>query len=255
MTKKNSKVSIIMPTYNVGNIVQETIESVLSQTYKDWELIIVDDASTDNTVNILINICATDPRIILVLSEVNKGAGASRNIGLDTAKGRFIAFLDSDDIWESTKLETQIDYMISIRAPICHTSFSFINELGDKRPGRVKANKIVDLEHNLKHTEIGTSTAMIDLDLVKHRVRFSHIRARQDLKLWIELLGCGYLSHGIDIPLVKYRVRNGSVSSNKIKMLWVTFQVYMSVTSISVPKRLFCYSSYVFNAIKKRGES
>lgn len=249
------KVSIIMPTYNVGDIVLETIDSVLKQTYTNWELIIIDDASDDNTPQILECIAKTDSRIKLVLSKTNGGAGVSRNLGLDNMSGRFIAFLDSDDIWERTKLEKQIEHMTSLRAPISHTSFTFINEAGEERFGKVQASKVVDLEHNLKHTEIGTSTAMVDLDLVHGGVRFSNIRARQDLKLWIDLLGRGYVSYGIDLPLVKYRVRSGSVSSNKFKMLWVTLKVYMGIKELSFAKRLVCYHSYVLNAIRKRSST
>lgn len=248
------KVSIIMPTYNVGDIVLETIDSVLKQTYKDWELIIVDDASKDNTPDILGCIAKKDPRIKLVLSKVNGGAGVSRNLGLDNISGRFIAFLDSDDLWEHTKLEQQISHMLKMDAPISHTSFTFISENGQVRAGKVEASKLVDLEHNLRHTEIGTSTAMIDVEKVQGSIRFSAIRARQDLKLWIDLLSQGYVSHGLNIPLVKYRVRNGSVSSNKLKMLWLTLKVYIGVKSLSMTKRLTCYAAYVLNAIKKRNK-
>ena len=246
------KVSIIMPTYNVGYIVLETIDSVLKQTYKDWELIIVDDASRDNTPDILDTVSKKDPRIKVVLSSVNGGAGVSRNLGLENISGRFVAFLDSDDIWEHTKLEQQVTHMLAVGAPISHTSFTFISESGQVRAGKVKASKLVDLEHNLKYTEIGTSTAMIDLEKMYGVIRFSTIRARQDLKLWIDLLGQGHISHGLDMPLVKYRVRNESVSSNKLKMLWLTLKVYIGVNSLPMTKRITCYGAYVLNAIKKR---
>ncbi|WP_394494215.1 glycosyltransferase family 2 protein [Shewanella sp. ENK2] len=248
------KVSIIMPTYNVGDIVLETIDSVLKQTHKDWELIVVDDASNDNTPDILDSVAKKERRIKLVLSKVNGGAGVSRNLGLDRVSGRFVAFLDSDDLWEHNKLEKQINHMLTKGAPISHTSFTFISVNGQARAGKVEASKLVDLEHNLKHTEIGTSTAMIDLEMVHGAIRFSTIRARQDLKLWIDLLSQGYVSHGLNIPLVKYRVRNGSVSSNKLKMLWLTLKVYIGVKSLPLTKRLTCYVAYVLNAIRKRNK-
>lgn len=246
------KVSIIMPTYNVGKIILETISSVLVQTYSDWELIIVDDLSLDNTREILENVSLTDSRIKVVFSDVNNGAGITRNIAIQQASGRFIAFLDSDDIWHPHKLEKQVAHMITLNAPISHTSFKFIDESGNERPGEVNASSFVDLEHNLKYTEIGTSTAMIDLNIVEGDIKFSNIRARQDLKLWIDLLGRGYFSYGLNLPLVKYRVRSGSVSSNKIKMLWITLTIYFGIKNLSLTKRFSCYISYVFNAIKKR---
>jgi teichuronic acid biosynthesis glycosyltransferase TuaG len=215
-------------------------------------LLIIDDCSTDNTKEVLCSLESIDSRIKCFYSEKNSGAGNSRNIGLSHSIGQYIAFLDSDDLWLPQKLELQIKYMRNCCAPICHTSFSFIDENGSSRKGAVKVSKKVGLIDNLKKTEIGTSTAMIDRFIVGNDFRFSHIRARQDIKLWIELLSRGISSYGLDEPLVKYRVRSGSVSSNKFKMLSATLKVYMGVTSLSLFERLSCYCSYVYNAIKKR---
>lgn len=245
-------VSIIMPTYNVGALVIETVSTVIEQSYTNWELLVVDDCSTDNTRELLANLAKQDPRIKCLFSEKNVGAGGSRNIGLSKAQGKYIAFLDSDDLWLPDKLESQIAFMKENSAPICHTSFSFIDENGHPRKGAVHVSPLVKLEDNLKNTEIGTSTAMIDRTIVGSDFRFSHLRARQDLKLWIELLGKGFTSYGLEKVLVKYRVRSGSVSSNKWKMLYVTFKVYMSTRQLSFTKRVYCYLNYVANAIKKR---
>lgn len=241
-----------MPTYNSGEIVKETINTVLAQTYSNWELIIIDDCSIDNTRSILEEVALKDSRIKCFFSQKNNGAGVSRNVGLDNASGQYIAFLDSDDLWEQEKLELQIDFMKKNKAPICHTSFSFIDEDGFCRKGFVHVSQYLSLEDNLKRTEIGTSTAVIDRKLVTHDFRFSSIRARQDLKLWIDLLSLGYVSVGLRKEMVKYRVRSGSVSSNKLKMLFVTFKVYIGVKKLPIHKRLYCYSAYIFNAIRKR---
>lgn len=251
---ENELVSIVTPTYNSQEYIEEAVLSVINQTYTNWELIIVDDCSKDETRRILKKIAASDARVNVIYSNVNSGSGISRNIGLKHAKGQYVAFLDSDDIWEFNKLELQIDYLRKTNAAICHTSFSFVDENGDDRPGRVHASKSVDLERNLKRTEIGTSTAIINRNIIQKEFLFPSMRARQDLKLWIELLSSGYNSVGLDVPLVKYRVRSGSVSSNKFKMLYVTFKVYISIYQLPLPKRLFCYCCYVLNAIKKRGE-
>lgn len=251
---KSGLVSIVVPTYNVGDVVSETIQSVLSQTYENWELILVDDASTDNTVSVLNTFCLKDPRITVLNNTINSGPGVSRNVGIERAQGQYLAFLDSDDLWLEDKLSKQIDFMKSNHAGISHTSFSFIDSNGLDRKGRVDVSRHVTLEDNLKRTEIGTSTALIDREIVKKTICFSSMRARQDLKLWIQLLGAGYSSLGLNVPLVKYRVRSGSVSSNKVKMLYVTFKVYLSICQLSLPKRIFYYFCYVVNAIKKRGE-
>lgn len=249
---KENLVSIVMPTYNSGEVVQETIKTVLAQTYSNWELIIIDDCSVDNTRSILEELALKDRRIRCFFSKQNNGAGVSRNIGLDNASGRYIAFLDSDDLWVQDKLELQINFMNRNKAPICHTSFSFIDESGCNRKGFVHVSHCLRLEDNLKRTEIGTSTAVIDRKLVTEKFRFSSIRARQDLKLWIDLLSLDYVSFGLRKELVKYRVRSGSVSSNKLKMLYVTFKVYMGVEKLSILKRFYCYLAYVLNAIRKR---
>ncbi|MEZ8302212.1 glycosyltransferase family 2 protein [Vibrio splendidus] len=246
------KVSIIMPTYNVCKIVIDSIYSVINQTHKNWELIIIDDASQDDTAKILREIEGIDDRVKVHISPVNQGAGISRNLGLEMATGRYVAFLDSDDIWVETKLEVQLEHMSRHNAAISHTSFMFIDEYGQERSGNVSASEFVDLQHNLKFTEIGTSTAMLDLEIIGRSVRFDEIRSRQDLKLWIDLLGRGFISYGLNETLVKYRVRSGSVSSNKIKMLLVTLKVYLGIKHLSLFDRLSCYSQYVMNAIKKR---
>lgn len=247
-------VSIITPTYNSKDYIMDSVVSVINQTYSKWELIIVDDCSIDGTRDVLENIKHMDSRIKVIYSDVNSGPGVSRNIGLNNSTGQYIAFLDSDDIWSSTKLSSQIDYLCEKEAAICHTSFSFIDENGNARKGRVNVSEVADLETNLRRTEIGTSTAIIDRYIVSEVFYFPSMRARQDLKLWIYLLGLGYKSVGLDKSLVSYRVRSGSVSSNKFKMLYVTLKVYLSIKELTFLKRISCYISYVKNAIRKRGE-
>lgn len=254
MDFKTGLVSIVTPTYNSEKYIEETVVSVLAQTYPNWELIIVDDCSKDNTRNLLEKIKGQDSRVRILFMDVNSGAGVSRNIGIEQARGQYLAFLDSDDIWNADKLEKQVNYLTETDSAICHTSFSFIDESGSERRGRVNVANSVDLIHNLKKTEIGTSTAIINRYKVKDKIIFPELRARQDLKLWITLLSRGYKSSGLNLPLVKYRVRTGSVSSNKWKMLYVTFKVYMSIKQLSYTKRFYCYFSYVMNAIKKRSD-
>ncbi|ROO66098.1 teichuronic acid biosynthesis glycosyltransferase TuaG [Vibrio crassostreae] len=249
---KDDLVSIIMPTFNVAHIVADTIQSVVKQTYSNWELIIVDDCSCDSTVSVLSEYADKDSRIRVISNPTNSGAGVSRNNGITISTGQYLAFLDSDDIWLPTKLADQLDFMKQRNAAISHTSFSFIDETGTDRKGIVRVSDSVALKDNLRRTEIGTSTAMIDRKSLDYTIRFSEIRARQDLKLWIDLLSLGYKSYGLDSNLVRYRVREASVSSNKWKMLLVTLKVYWSVKKVSPITRLACYFSYVFNAIKKR---
>ncbi len=251
MYNDSCKVSIITPVYNVRNFIFDTISSVLEQDYRDWELILIDDNSTDGGYEEIVAEYGSFEKIKIIRNTKNSGAGFSRNAGLDLAEGRYIAFLDSDDIWSRNKLSSQLKFMEEHNAPICHTSFSFIDFKGEVHPGGVNVSEKVDLIGHLKNTEIGTSTAIIDRKLVGN-FRFSLIRFRQDLKLWISLLASGYSSFGLDKDLVKYRVRKNSVSSNKIKMLYVTFFIYIKIKQLPINQRISCYVSYLISAISKR---
>ncbi|CAE6880862.1 glycosyltransferase family 2 protein [Vibrio alginolyticus] len=252
MNYVKEKVSIVMPTYNVSEFLEETVNSVINQSYSNWELIVVDDCSNDDTPELIKKLAEVDSRIRYYLSSKNQGAGITRNKALSLATGQYIAFLDSDDLWYADKLSQQLSFMAEHNAPICHTSYEYIDEKGACFSGRVQASHSVDLLSNLKNTEIGTSTAIIDRAIVVEPIAFKPLRARQDLRLWIDLLGNGHKSFGLNRVLVKYRVRGGSVSSNKLKMLVVTFRVYLGISQLSISSRLTSYISYVINAIKKR---
>lgn len=244
-------VSIIIPMFNSKPYVFEAIESVINQSFPNWELILVDDCSKDDAPDIVKNKYGSDARIKLIQNPANVGAGISRNVGLQNARGRFVAFLDSDDVWLPSKLEKQLEHMRLHDAAIAHTSYSYINERGEEQTGGVKASPVVNLVHNMKCTEIGTSTAMVDTAKVG-KIRFSPIRNRQDFLLWVALLGQGINSYGLSDSLVRYRVRKGQVSGNKLKMLYKTFGVYLSVDFIPVYLRVWYFCCYFMNAMAKR---
>jgi len=246
---KSGFVSIIMPSYNCEEFVKFTVESVIIQTYKDWELIIVDDCSSDNTLEILTSY--DDARIIVISSLVNIGAGGARNLGLDKAQGQFIAFLDADDLWDSSKLYKQLKHMKQNAYPISHTSYDFVTEDGASCEGGVLASRYVDLYKYMCTTEIGMSTSLIDRGVIGD-FKFDLVRTRQDTKLWLDLLGKGFISSGCPEVLASYRVRQGQISGNKFKMLYRTFSVFWTVKQYSPIKRIMIYLNYVINAINKR---
>lgn len=245
------KVSIITPVYKAIDFIDETILSVVNQTYKDWELIIIDDCSGDGTFEYIKERYDHEPRIRVFSTPKNSGAGIARNLGLDSATSDLIAFLDADDIWDKNKLSIQVDFMLSRNIPISHTSYSFINEGGSKISGNITASDCIDLVKYLKSTEIGMSTSMINKSIVGD-FSISSIRNRQDTKLWINLLSRGFNSYGIDEQLVSYRIRNGQISKNKFKMLLITFVVYRNVSVLPLTHRYFYFMCYIFNAIRKR---
>lgn len=228
------KVSIITPTYNSEKFVSETIDSVLAQTYQDWEMLITDDCSTDNTWNIISAYADKDSRIKIFKLEQNSGAGVARNNSIKEAMGRFIAFLDSDDLWYPEKLEKQVAFMLDCNASLCFSSYLLFDDfVGIK--GKVQAPKCVNYSKELKANYIGLSTAVYDLSLVdKHY--FPLMRKNEDWAMWLDLLKkieCGF---GLQEELVKYRVGHISVSSSKLSLLKYNWEIYRKIEKFSLIK-------------------
>lgn len=210
-------VSIITPTYNSEKYIKETINSVLSQTYQNWEMIIVDDCSTDNTVRIIEEEMEKNSRIRFIQLQENQGAAVARNTAINYANGRYIAFLDSDNLWEMNKLEVQVSFMNMNNIPFSYTSYKIINENGEETGKVVNVPEKIDYNQLLKNTIIGCLTVMLDINKFG-RVQMPNMRTRQDTALWLLILKQGYIAYGIQQPLAKYRKKSGSISSNKLKM-------------------------------------
>jgi teichuronic acid biosynthesis glycosyltransferase TuaG len=248
----NNLVSIITPSYNSKRFIKKTIASVLSQTYKNWEMIIVDDVSPDNSNEIIEEFIKKDSRIKLIKLEKNSGAAMSRNKALEMAKGRYIAFLDSDDIWYENKLERQIDFMQKNNYPISFTSYETINKDGNSCNHIIQTVKSLNLDQYIKNTIIGFSTSIIDRKLINEEIKFLNIRIRQDANLWITLLKKGYMAYGLNEVLAQYRIHSNSISANKIKAAKGVWDLYYNIHKFGLYKSLYCFSYYAFNAIKKR---
>ncbi len=245
-------VSIITPSYNCSSFIIDTITSVLSQSYVDWEMIIVDDCSIDNSVEIIERFIGDNPKIRLIKLVNNVGSAQSRNAALEVANGRFIAFLDSDDIWYSDKLEKQVAFMLKRKAPISFTSYELIDENGASKNHIIHSvEKLTQIDY-LKNTIIGFSTSMIDIEMVGDNFRMMDIRTRQDTSLWITLLGKGFLAHGLDKVLAKYRIHSNSISKNKIKAAMQLWNLYFQIHKFGLFRSIYYFLSYAFNAIKKR---
>lgn len=247
----NSLISIITPCYNSNKFISETIQSILNQTYLNFELIIIDDNSTDNTVEIVKSFTSKDSRVKLIQLELNSGAAVARNIGLENSKGRFIAFCDCDDIWFENKLEYQICFMLEKSIPISFTSYQLINDKGESMNKVINAIDKITYSEYLKNTIIGMSTSIIDTSLVKE-FRFENIRTRQDTMLWITLLKRGHMAYGIKEVLVKYTVRSNSISANKFKAASKVWDLYYNMEKMGLFKSSYYFLFYAFNAIKKR---
>lgn len=248
---ENNLVSIITPLYNSEKYIGKTIQSVVNQSYKNFEMIIVDDCSGDKGVEIAESFSENDERIKLIKNEKNLGAALTRNVGLKEAKGRFIAFLDSDDLWEDTKLDKQVNFMLENNCPISFTSYELINELGGRLNHIISSVEKLTLTDYLKNTIIGCSTAMIDKSMTGE-FEFLNIPTRQDTHLWITLLKKGISAYGIKEVLVKYRVHGGSISSNKVNAAKQVWNLYYNIEKFGFFKSSYYFVHYAFNAVKKR---
>lgn len=239
-------VSIITPLHNAADFFEQALESVLSQTYDEWELIIIDDRSTDNSVEIVKSYLEIDNRINLIQLEKNYGAAVARNAGIEIAKGRYIAFLDSDDIWYPEKLERQLDFMQKNDVAFSFSKIERVNEAGrvlgiSKIPGKV------DYYTLLKTNVVACSSAIYDTEKLG-KVYMPEIRKRQDFALWLRLLKSVEYGYGIQEVLLKYVVRQGSVSANKVSAACYTWRVYRELEQLPFLTSLYYFMHYVLNA-------
>lgn len=220
-------VSVITPSYNSADFIAETIEAIQAQTYTHWELLITDDCSTDDTCKIISKYCEKDNRIKLFHLAPNGGAGKARNNSIKEAKGRFIAFCDSDDKWYPEKLERQIKFMIDNNYELTYTSYDVIDEIGTPI-GKVKCLNKLSYRTLLRDNGIGCLTAMYDTRRIG-KIYMPLIRKRQDWCLWLDIIKKTGYAYGLQERLSIYRERKNSISANKIEMLHHNFRVYHEV--------------------------
>ena len=243
-------VTVIIPAYNCTNTVERSIESVLNQTMPDFELIVVDDASQDKTFEIISEMAKKDLRIKILKNDCNIGVAATRNRALKIASGKYIAFLDSDDIWAKEKLKKQIALLEKTDGDICFTSYGFVNLVG--LPIR-RAPYIVPLETDyhgmLRENVIGLSTTLVKRDTLKG-IEFDGRWFHEDYALWLFLLRSGKTAWGLQEVLVTYRT--GGRSSNKINVAKNRWKIYREHEGLSVIKSVYYFCCYAINGIKKR---
>ena len=244
-------VSVIMPCYNMEKYIAFTIESVQRQTYPHWELLIVDDASTDGTAEIVKSHQNQDEKIRFFVKPQHSGIADTRNQCLNMAKGRFLAFLDSDDLWHPEKLEQQLQFMTEKNIGFSYSSYDCVDEAGKPLEKTVKAVGNLDYEAYLSNTIIGCSTVMLDKNIVGEVV-VPNFRTSEDTATWLNILKKGFLAYAIEEPLTSYRIRQHSASSNKLKASSDLWRVYRQQEKLSLFKALGFFASYAFYAIKKR---
>lgn len=244
-------VSVIMPSFNTGHWIEQAISSVCAQTFDNWELLIVDDCSTDDSLEKILTWTHKDSRITVVRSEQKQGPVDARNRALAIAQGRFVAFCDSDDVWLPEKLERQLEMMATNKQGICCTAYHRINEEGATIGGPIIPPSLIGIERLLLTNDIGMSTSLIDMGICGP-IQLPNIPRRQDYALWVTLVSRGHFVVGIPEPLVSYRVRRNSLSSNKCLGAYYHWRVLRDFASLSVVKALPKFICYVWAAFKKR---
>lgn len=246
-------ISIVTATYNSKDDIIQTYESIKNQTTSDWEWLVTDDCSLDETYAKLNEISSYDKRVKIFKNAMNSGAAVARNNSIMHATGDFIAFLDSDDIWVSNKLELQLKFMGS-EIDFSFTSYELIDQYG--RP----SNKIVDNHKKIsfnyedmlrKKATLGCSTVIL------RRCAFDElsmplIRTGQDYATWLKLLKTGKNAYKLNKVLTHYRIRPDSISRNKIKKAMRQWEIYRNIEQLSLKKSLVCFYLYAWRAIFRR---
>lgn len=245
-------VSIVVPVYNSEKFILDTIDTVEKQSYKNWELIFVDDCSKDNSIKIIKERIKNNNKIKLIELKKNSGAATARNVGIDEAKGSYIAFLDSDDLWKKEKLENQLAFIKENGCAFSFTGYEFADEYGLGNGKVVKVPFKMNYKKALKNTTIFTSTVMFDLEKIsKDQIKFENIKS-EDTATWWKVLKSGYVAYGLNENLSYYRRTSGTLSSNKFEAIKRIWNLYRKQEKLNIFVSFYNFCFYAFNAVRRR---
>ena len=238
-----------MAAYNAEKTISEAIESVLKQSYEDYELIVINDCSTDSTENIVRKYQEKDQRVRLITNKQNRGVSKTRLVGLKESKGNWIAILDSDDEWKEHKLEKQVRLVREKRAELVFTGSGFMNSEGKKIKGYLPAPEVIDYKKLLKQNVVSNSSVLVKKYLYK-RYYAENDLMHEDFAIWLRILRTGRLAYGIDEPLLIYRLSASSKSSNKLKAAKMNWNTYRYI-GLNIFQSLYYECLYAINGIRK----
>lgn len=248
---ENDLISIIIPVYNSSKYLDETIKSIKKQTYCNYEAIFIDDGSSDNSVEIIEKYKAKMAEIKIIKTE-HQGVSEARNIGIKEAKGRFLTFLDSDDLWTKDKLAKQLKFIKENDYAFVYCNFKYISDDGRKISKEIKTGAKTDYNRALEDIRILTITAMIDLKKVPKALCYMPNIMNEDIATWWKILKNGFTAYGQDEVLAYYRKTKNSRSSKKHITAYYRWQMYRKQEKLSLGKSLYCFFKYVLNAVLKR---
>ena len=241
-------VSIITPSFNSEKFIAETIFSVQNQTYQNWEMIIVDDCSTDKTVSIIKQFVINDSRILFFQLKKNSGAGIARELALSKAKGDYISFLDADDLWKPLKLEKQLQFLKDNNSHFTFSYYDCINEDGNSLNRRVEAPKNLSYRQLFFCNYVGNLTGIYEADYFG-KIAISATRKRQDWMVWLTILKQIKIAKPVPESLAFYRIRNNSLSASKLDLLKHNFAVYHNFHGFNYVASLFIMIGFLFTQL------
>lgn len=245
----DERVSIIMPAYNCQDFIGKAIESVINQTYQNWELIVVDDCSSDQTVEIITNYANQESRIVLKRNKENRGAAYSRNKGIKYAQGEYIAFLDSDDLWDQKKLEMQVDFMKKNKSLFSCTYYRKINEKGEETGQYIKDKSKIYYKDLLKNCP-GNSTVMYNAKILG-KTFIPDIKKRNDYVMWLKVIKKAGHMETMNCVLGSHRVREGSLSKNKFDLVKYHWYVYRKIERLNLFYSIYLIIYWTQKGIRK----
>lgn len=247
-------VSIIVPVYNGEKFIRETMDSVLAQTYSDWELLLIEDGSSDGSADVIEKYVAekAETRIRLIRQPSNQGAARSRNRGLLEASGRYIAYLDADDLWAPEKLEHELKFMEEKGAAFVFTGYEFADEHGVGLGKVVRVPETLVYRQALSNTTIFTTTVMFDTSKISKELLEMPVIKSEDTALWWKVLRAGYTAYGLDENLVKYRRAGRSLSSNKLEAIRRIWYLYRKAEGMSVAASAWHFCFWALRAVRRR---
>lgn len=243
-------VSVIMPAYNAERYIEEAIRSVQAQTMEKWELVVVDDRSTDGTAGLIRNLADQDSRIRPIFSQINRGAAGSRNLALDMCQGQYVAFLDADDLWYPQKLEKQLEKAANTGADIIYCSYALFDGSGKKCHADFIVEEQTTLERMLVRSVMSCSTVLLRASAIRAN-RFPTNLYHEDYAFWLDLLRSGFTAVGVTEVLASYRVVNGSRSFNKLKSAQNRWRIYRDYLKLPLIPRAKAMVGYAINGLKK----
>ena len=247
---KRPTVSVVMPAYNAERFVEQAILSVRNQSVTDWDLLVLDDGSTDRTVQIVQRLAAEDSRIRIILNEKNIGVARTRNRGFDLCQGQYVALLDSDDIWHPQKLEKQLALAEEKNADLVYCTYAIVDGQGQKVRLDYVVPETVSLQDLLRENVIGCSTVLMSSEVLK-KYRFTTEFYHEDYVLWLQLLQDGYVAVGCREALVDWRLIENSRSFNKRRSAQNRWKIYRKCLHLPFGKSVRCFVSYALAGIRK----